>query len=74
LAPGLTTRLFRRRGVHSFVGPAPYQALATATRNSTVYFGTLDSTDTIAVGKRADLVLLSGDPLADIRMWRIRTA
>jgi imidazolonepropionase-like amidohydrolase len=48
-------------------GLTPYQALVTGTRNPAAYFGTLDETGTIAVGKRADLVLLRGDPLADIR-------
>jgi imidazolonepropionase-like amidohydrolase len=51
----------------SIAGLTPYQALETGTRNIAVFFGTLDSTGTIAVGKRADLVLLSGNPLADIR-------
>jgi imidazolonepropionase-like amidohydrolase len=60
-------------GVHhelqSFVraGLSPYEALATGTRNVAQYLGTLDSSGTIAVGKRADLVLLRGDPLRDIR-------
>lgn len=48
-------------------GLTPYEALATGTRNVAAYFGTLDSTGTIAVGKRADLVLLAGNPLHDIR-------
>ena len=32
-----------------------------------VFFGTSDRTGTIEVGKRADLVLLDGNPLTDIR-------
>jgi imidazolonepropionase-like amidohydrolase len=48
-------------------GLTPYEALATGTRNAATYFGTLNSTGTIAVGKRADLVLLQGNPLQDIR-------
>jgi hypothetical protein len=47
-------------------GLTPYEALATGTRNVAEYFGTLDSTGTITVGKRADLVLLAGNPLQDI--------
>ncbi|HEU0035151.1 MAG TPA: amidohydrolase family protein [Kofleriaceae bacterium] len=44
----------------------PYQALVAATRDPARFLG--DATaGTIAVGKRADLVLLDGDPLADIR-------
>jgi imidazolonepropionase-like amidohydrolase len=37
------------------------------TRNVAVFFGTLDRTGTVEPGKRADLLLLEGDPLADIR-------
>ena len=48
-------------------GLTPYQALVTGTRNVAEYFGTLNQTGTVAVGKRADLVLLEGNPLQDIR-------
>jgi imidazolonepropionase-like amidohydrolase len=48
-------------------GLTPYQALVTGTRNVAAYFGTLDSTGTIAVGKRADLVLLTGNPLVNVQ-------
>ena len=48
-------------------GLTPYEALVAGTRNVAAYFGTLAETGTVAVGKRADLVLLTGDPLADIR-------
>jgi imidazolonepropionase-like amidohydrolase len=64
---------YSNRNVHRelevmvLAGLSPYQALVTGTRNMAAYFGTLDSSGTIAVGKRADLVLLPGNPLADIR-------
>jgi len=48
-------------------GLTPYQALETGTRNVAVFFGTSVQTGTIEVGKRADLVLLDGNPLTDIR-------
>jgi imidazolonepropionase-like amidohydrolase len=48
-------------------GLTPYEALVTGTRNVGEYLGTIDSTGTVAVGKRADLVLLTGNPLKDIR-------
>jgi imidazolonepropionase-like amidohydrolase len=48
-------------------GLTPYQALLTGTRNPAQYLGLLDSAGTVAVGKRADLVLLSGNPLQDVR-------
>lgn len=47
-------------------GLTPYQALETGTRNVAVFFRTLSGSGTIAVGKRADLVLLDGNPLSDI--------
>lgn len=48
-------------------GLTPYQALETGTRNVAVFFGTLGETGTVERGKRADLVLLEADPMADIR-------
>ncbi len=48
-------------------GLTPWQALETGTRNVALFFGTLSETGTIETGKRADLVLLDADPLADIR-------
>lgn len=48
-------------------GLTPYQALEAGTRNVATYFGTQDSVGTVAVGKRADLVLLTANPLQDIR-------
>ena len=49
------------------MGLTPYQILMAGTRNVATYYGTLDESGTVAVGKRADLVLLTGDPLQDIR-------
>lgn len=48
-------------------GLTPYQALETGTRNVARFLGTEDSTGTVAVGKRADLILLKANPLTDIR-------
>jgi imidazolonepropionase-like amidohydrolase len=47
-------------------GLSPYQAIETGTRNVAVFFGTANERGTIAPGKRADLVLLDGNPLEDI--------
>lgn len=47
-------------------GMSPFQVLRAATFEPVRYFGLLDSLGTIAPGKVADLVLLGGDPLADI--------
>jgi imidazolonepropionase-like amidohydrolase len=48
-------------------GLTPYQALVTGTRNPAQYLRLQDSSGTVAVGKWADLVLLSGNPLADVQ-------
>jgi imidazolonepropionase-like amidohydrolase len=48
-------------------GLTPFQALETGTRNVAKYFGTLNESGTVTVGKRADLVLLKDNPLVNIR-------
>jgi imidazolonepropionase-like amidohydrolase len=48
-------------------GLTPYQALRTATANPAEFLGVKDTAGTIAVGKRADLLLVEGNPLEDIR-------
>jgi len=47
-------------------GLTPYQALESGTRNVALFFGTEERTGTIGNGKRADLILLDGNPLQDI--------
>jgi imidazolonepropionase-like amidohydrolase len=47
-------------------GMSPYEILATGTRNVGIYFQRNDSFGTVAVGRRADLLLLDADPLADV--------
>ena len=51
-------------------GLTPAEALRTATLASAKLFGIERDAGTIAVGKRADLVLLAADPLRDIRNTR----
>jgi hypothetical protein len=48
-------------------GLSPVEALRTATLNPAELLGALEDSGSIAAGKRADLVLLGGNPLADIR-------
>jgi imidazolonepropionase-like amidohydrolase len=50
-------------------GFTPTQALQAATSYAAEFFGFKDS-GTIEIGKRADLVLLAADPLADIQNTR----
>jgi hypothetical protein len=47
-------------------GLSPLEALQAATRNAADYRGTAGTEGTIAVGKRADLLLLGADPSSDI--------
>lgn len=47
-------------------GLTPLEAIKVATQNGANYLGIADRTGTIAVGKQADLVLIAGDPSADI--------
>ncbi len=47
-------------------GMSPYRALRAGTVNVARYFGTLDQTGTIAVGKQASLILVDASPLDDV--------
>ena len=48
------------------LGYTPYQALESGTLKVAEYFGTTADTGTVAQGKRADLILLNANPLANI--------
>ena len=52
------------------VGLSPYDALRSSTTEPFAFLGELDQAGTIAVGKRADLVLLDDNPLVDIAATR----
>ena len=62
--PGFS--IHRELATYVAAGLTPYQALATGTRNVAVHTNTLDRSGTIETGKRADLVLLEGNPVQDI--------
>jgi imidazolonepropionase-like amidohydrolase len=47
-------------------GLTPHQIILTGARNVGDYFKSKDNFGTIALGKRADLILIDGDPLKDI--------
>ena len=47
-------------------GLTPYEVLVTGTRNPAACFGTPEAFGTVAVGRRADLILLEANPLEDV--------
>jgi imidazolonepropionase-like amidohydrolase len=49
-------------------GLSPMDAITAATRNGAENLDLLSETGTIEIGKAADLILVGGDPLADIRI------
>lgn len=51
-------------------GLSPMEALIAATRNAAENLGLLDEIGTIEAGKAADLIVVDGDPLADIRILK----
>ena len=48
-------------------GFTPLEAIHIATSNGAEFLGELDKIGTLAVGKAADMVVLQGDPSANIR-------
>ena len=68
VVPGVS--LHRELELYVQAGLTPAAALRTATKDAAELLGVSDRTGSIDVGKDADLVLLEGDPLADIRATR----
>ena len=62
--PGFT--LQHELALYVRAGLTPAQALQVATWNGAKYAGTLEQSGSIVPGKRADLVLVDGDPTANI--------
>jgi len=71
--PGFS--LHQELGALVRAGLSPAEALAAATRNAASALGVSDSLGTLEAGKLADLIVIDGDPLADIRnterVWRV---
>ena len=68
ILPGIVMHLEIERMVDA--GLTPMQAIEAATRVGARFLGTENETGTIEKGKKADLIVLSGDPLSDIRNTR----
>jgi imidazolonepropionase-like amidohydrolase len=47
-------------------GLTPYEAIRAATANPAEFLGAANDAGTVQVGKRADLILVEGDPLKDV--------
>ena len=47
-------------------GFSPAEVLVASTRNSAMAIGMLDDLGTLEVGKLADIIVVAGDPLAEI--------
>ncbi len=62
--PGFS--LHREIQVMSETGFTPFEIMQSGTRNVAEYFGTLSESGTVEQGKRADLILLDGNPLSDL--------
>ena len=62
--PGFS--LHREMAAMANAGMSPYEILVTGTRNVGEYFQRYDSFGTVAVGRRADLVLTNANPLDDV--------
>lgn len=54
------------------VGLSPMEAIVCATRNNAIVLGLQDEIGTLEAGKQADLIVVEGDPLADISVLRDR--
>jgi imidazolonepropionase-like amidohydrolase len=63
-APGFS--IHREMPIMVASGMTPYEVLRAGTHNVAEYFDTVKETGTIERGKRADLVLLEANPLADV--------
>ncbi|MDR6991017.1 amidohydrolase family protein [Luteimonas sp. 3794] len=62
--PGFS--IHREMAMMQAAGMTPYEVLVTGTRNAAQALGTPEAFGTIEVGRRADLVLLAGDPREDL--------
>ena len=65
IAPGFS--LHRELQLLRAAGLTPYEVIHAATRAPAAFLGQASEFGTIAVGQRADLVLLSDNPLTDVR-------
>ena len=51
-------------------GLGPFRAIQAATCDAAALLGLADQIGTLEAGKQADLIAVSGDPLAEPALWR----
>jgi hypothetical protein len=68
VAPG--SSLHRELALLNAGGLSPYEVMRAAMVTAPAFLGKSDEFGTIAVGKRADLLLIAGNPLGDLRFLR----
>ena len=64
--------MYHEMALYAEVGMTPYEVLEIGTRRPAEYFDAADQFGTIAVGRRADLILLEANPADDIGSVRNR--
>jgi imidazolonepropionase-like amidohydrolase len=64
--------MYHEMALYTEVGMTPYEVLEIGTRRPAEYFDVTDEFGTVAVGRRADLLLLSANPTDDISHIRNR--
>ena len=64
--------MYHEMALYTEVGMTPYEVLEIGTRRPAEYFDAVDQFGTVAVGRRADLILLEGNPVDDIGRIRNR--
>ena len=64
--------MYHEMALYAEVGMTPYEVLEIGTRRPAEYFDAADQFGTVAVGSRADLILLKANPADDIGSVRNR--
>lgn len=64
--------MHREMALYADLGMTPYEVLEIATRKPAEYFRAADDWGTVSVGQRADLVLLTANPLDDVANVALR--
>lgn len=71
LEPGMGTNAYELE-IYCQLGMTPMEAILTATRNAALAIGKDDDLGTVEAGKLADIVIVDGNPLDDIRVLQER--